>query len=81
MLSGCSGCSVLQKMAGREVSFEEQTTAIREFIAGVLEEEEDWGEAAKVRNPQILACTGCVGALPCCALGCCILYCRIDIVL
>jgi hypothetical protein len=35
-------------MAGREVSFEEQITAIREFIAGLLEEEENWGEAAKV---------------------------------
>lgn len=37
-------------MAGKEVSFEEQITALRELIAGVLEDEEDWGEAAKVRN-------------------------------
>jgi hypothetical protein len=41
-------CSVLLKMTGKEVSFDEQITAIREFIAGLLEEEEDWGEAAKV---------------------------------
>ena len=46
----------MHKMAGREVSFEEQTTAIREFIAGLLEEEEDWGEAAKVCRPRTLAC-------------------------
>lgn len=41
-------------MSGKEVSFEEQITAIREFIAGVMEEEEDWGEAAKVFDPVAL---------------------------
>ena len=54
MLTGNCGCSVLHKVAGREASFEEQTTAIREFIAGLLEEEEDWGEAAKVCMPRYL---------------------------
>lgn len=53
-------------MLGKEVSFEEQITAIREFIAGVLEEEEDWGEAAKVCK---------IGTIRhCCDAGCDVLW-------
>jgi hypothetical protein len=45
-----TSCSALEKMVGREVSFEEQMTVIREFIAGLLQEQEEWGEAAKVQS-------------------------------
>lgn len=40
--------STLTKMQPREVSFEEQLTALRELAAALLEETQDWSEAARV---------------------------------
>jgi COP9 signalosome complex subunit 4 len=41
-------CSALDSLQPRVVSYEEQVTAIREQLAELLEEEEDWAKAAKV---------------------------------
>lgn len=40
-------CSTLEKLQPRVVSYEEQVTAIREQLADVLIDEEDWNQAAK----------------------------------
>ena len=40
-------CSTLDKLQPRVVSYEEQVTAIREQLADVLIDEEDWNQAAK----------------------------------
>ncbi|KAG0347832.1 hypothetical protein BG004_006855 [Podila humilis] len=38
----------LEKVQGRVVSFEEQVSSIRNNLAGIYEDEEDWAEAAQV---------------------------------
>jgi len=40
-------CSTLERLQPRVVSYEEQVTAIREQLADVLIDEEEWNEAAK----------------------------------
>ncbi len=40
-------CSTLDKLQPRVVSYEEQVTAIREQLADLLIDEEDWNQAAK----------------------------------
>lgn len=41
-------CSALTRVQPRVVSYEEQVTGIREQLAELLEEEEDWAGAAKI---------------------------------
>ena len=45
-MPGC-GCSTLDKLQPRVVSFEEQVTTLREHLASLLEGEEDWSTAAQ----------------------------------
>ena len=40
-------CSVLDKVQPSVVSYEEQVTAVREQLAGLLEKEEEWSKAAQ----------------------------------
>ena len=47
-MRGCIYCSALDALQPRVVSYEEQVTAIREQLAELLEDEEDWAKAAKV---------------------------------
>lgn len=44
----CVSCSTLAKVAPRSVSYPEQSQAIREALARVLEAEEEWTKAAQV---------------------------------
>lgn len=61
-------CSTLEKIQPRVVSFEEQVTFIRESLAGLLEQEEEWTKAAQILagidldSGAVLGCMeGCVG--------------------
>lgn len=40
-------CSALEKIQPRVVSYEEQATSIREQLAKLLEDEEEWTKAAQ----------------------------------
>ena len=46
-LQGLLSCSALEKIQPRAVSYEEQATAIREQLAQLLVEEEDFTKAAQ----------------------------------
>ncbi len=40
-------CSLLDKIQPRVVSYEEQVTTVREHLASLLEQEEEWSKAAQ----------------------------------
>ena len=42
-----AACSLLEKIQPRVVSYEEQVTTVREQLAGLLEQEEEWSKAAQ----------------------------------
>ena len=59
-----SARSTLAVVQPRVVSYEEQVTGVREQLAGLLEEEEDWAGAAKVLSGIDLD-SGARGIFPC----------------